>query len=72
MDLVKPLHAQLARLGESLSSLGADAGLFGGYLRLEMMDMDFLPYPELAARLEEKYRTLAEWVARLRAALKAI
>lgn len=71
-EMVQPLHGQLAALGKSLSDTGARSGLFGDYLRYEMMDMDFAPYPELAALLEEKYRSLTGWIGRVRASLARV
>ena len=64
-DLVRPLHEQMARLAERLSEAGEKSGLFGDFLRFEMMDMDYSPYPELAVQLEDKYRALCDWIARV-------
>lgn len=68
--MVPILHAQLTRLGETLTETARESGLFGAYLRFEMMDLDFAEYPALATRLEEKYASMGVWIARLREALR--
>lgn len=71
-EMVQPLHGQLAALGQSLAETASHSGLFGDYLRFEMMDMDFAGYPELAGLLEDKYRDLSGWIGRLRASLARV
>lgn len=71
-DRVRPLHEQLAGLPGSFVEAGEKSGLFVDYLRFEMMDLDYLPYPELANLLEEKYQSLADWIARIRNSLDGL
>jgi hypothetical protein len=71
-ELLNPLHAQLSRIGESLFAACETGGLFGSYIRMEMMDMDYLPYPDLAGELERKYRALEEWMSRAKASLESL
>jgi ADP-heptose:LPS heptosyltransferase len=68
-DLLRPLHAQLSRNGEALFAACESGGLFGAYVRMEMMDMEYLAYPGLAAEMERKYRSLEAWMDRTRASL---
>lgn len=70
-ELIHPLHGQLARLGESLHALASRSGPVGDFLRFELMDLDYVEYPELAGRLEGKYRAMSGLVDRIRAALAA-
>lgn len=55
------LHRQLSELGATMANLARDGGLFGDFLKYEMMDLDYAPYPEIARNLEAKYQKLSEW-----------
>jgi hypothetical protein len=67
--MILSLHEGLARLGAAMSAGAKDAGLVGGFLRFEMMDMDYADYPALAGILEDKYRTMDGWATRFAATL---
>ncbi len=58
---IQMLHQQLTDLGASMAGATKNGGLFGDFLKYEMMDMDYVGYPQLAEVLEEKYRRLFEW-----------
>ena len=66
------LHGELADLAAALASASKSAGLCGSFLHFEMMDMDYVAYPSLAGILEDKYRMLADWIARFRVALEGM
>ncbi|MBW8888137.1 MAG: glycosyltransferase family 9 protein [Fibrobacteres bacterium] len=68
-ERILSLHGELADLAVVLASASKSAGLCGSFLHFEMMDMDYVAYPSLAGILEEKYRMLADWLARFRATL---
>ncbi len=68
-EKVMAQHQELASLGASMAAAANQSGLFGNFLKYEMMDMDYAPYPALAGLLEEKYSTLNQWVVRFRSAL---
>lgn len=63
------LHENLTRLSGSMAAVAKEAGLVGLFLHFEMMDMDYATYPALAEILEEKYRTLTDWVGRFETTL---
>lgn len=65
-------HAELAELAAALALASKPAGSCGAFLHFEMMDMDYPTYPDLAGILEGKYRLLADWIARFRAALQGM
>lgn len=71
-ERILSLHGALADLAASLAAASKPAGLCGSFLHFEMMDMDYEGYPALAGVLEGKYRMLAEWIGRFRAALAAM
>jgi len=71
-ERILSLHGELADLAAALASASKTAGLCGSFLHFEMMDMDYVAYPSLAGILEDKYRMLAEWIARFRAALQGM
>ena len=44
-----------------MAGASKNGGLFGDFLKYELMDMDYVDYPQLADVLEEKYRRLFDW-----------
>lgn len=68
---VRPLHSQILGLGGSVTGIGERSGMLGAFVRYEMMDLPYAGYPEMAALLEEKYRSLSAWTDRVREALDA-
>jgi ADP-heptose:LPS heptosyltransferase len=68
-DRITLLHSQLVDLGVSLVSSSKNGGLFGDFLKYELMDTDFAPYPQLASIFEAKYRRLLEWTKRFQETL---
>jgi len=71
-DRILELHRSLAGLAADLASASKPAGLCGSFLQFEMMDLDYVPYPAMAGILEDKYRMLADRLARFRAVLESM
>jgi ADP-heptose:LPS heptosyltransferase len=71
-ELLKPLHDRLSSNGEALFAACESGGLLGAYVRMEMMDMEYLRYPRLAEEMERKYRSIEEWLQRIRASLDSL
>ncbi len=63
------LNQQLSELGAAMAASSKAGGLFGDFLKYEMMDMDYAAYPQLAGILAEKYQRLSAWTMQFQATL---
>lgn len=68
-DRILLLNRQLSELGAAMAASSKEGGLFADFLKYEMMDMDYVAYPELADILAEKYRRLSDWTIQFQATL---